>query len=84
MPIFRTFAPFVAGIGKMNFAHFTYYNVVGGVMWIISFLGIGFIFGNIPIVKNNFTYVMVVIIILTLLPAVFTALKTKGIIGGKA
>ena len=47
MPIFRTFAPFVAGIGKMKFVHFTYYNVVGGVLWIVSFLGIGFIFGNI-------------------------------------
>lgn len=77
MPIFRTFAPFVAGVGKMNFAPFTYYNVVGGVLWIVSFLGIGFIFGNIPFIKNNFTYVMIVIIVLTLLPAVIAALKAK-------
>lgn len=81
MPIFRTFAPFVAGIGKMKFVHFTYYNVVGGVLWIVSFLGIGFIFGNIPIIKNNFTYVMLVIIVLTLLPAIIAAIKAKKSMG---
>lgn len=81
MPIFRTFAPFVAGIGKMKFVHFTYYNVVGGVLWIVSFLGIGFIFGNIPIIKNNFTYVMLVIIVLTLLPAIIAAVKARKSIG---
>lgn len=81
MPIFRTFAPFVAGIGKMKFVHFTYYNVVGGVLWIVSFLGIGFIFGNISIIKNNFTYVMLVIIVLTLLPAIIAAIKAKKSIG---
>ncbi len=81
MPIFRTFAPFVAGIGKMKFVYFTYYNVVGGVLWIVSFLGIGFIFGNIPIIKNNFTYVMLVIIVLTLLPAIIAAIKAKKSIG---
>jgi membrane-associated protein len=81
MPIFRTFAPFVAGIGKMKFVHFTYYNVVGGVLWIVSFLGIGFIFGNIPIIKNNFTYVMLVIIVLTLLPAIIAAIKARKSIG---
>ena len=83
MPIFRTFAPFVAGIGKMNFAHFTYYNVVGAVLWIVSFLGIGFIFGNIPFIKDNFTYVMLVIIVLTLLPAVVAGIKAKQSMGGK-
>ncbi len=81
MPIFRTFAPFVAGIGKMKFVHFTYYNVVGGFLWIVSFLGIGFIFGNIPIIKNNFTYVMLVIIVLTLLPAIIAAIKAKKSMG---
>ena len=77
MPIFRTLAPFVAGVGKMNFGQFTYYNVVGGVLWIVSFLGIGFIFGNIPIIKDNFTYVMLVIIVLTILPAIFAAIKAR-------
>jgi membrane-associated protein len=83
MPIFRTFAPFVAGIGKMNFAHFTYYNVVGAVLWIVGFLGIGFIFGNIPIIKENFTYVMLVIIVLTLLPAIIAGIKAKRSMGEK-
>ena len=80
MPIFRTLAPFVAGVGKMNFGPFTYYNVVGGILWIVSFLGIGFIFGNIPFIKDNFTYVMLVIIILTILPAVFAAFRAKSTI----
>ena len=77
MPIFRTITPFVAGVGKMNFGQFTYYNIVGGVLWIVSFLGIGFVFGNIPFIKDNFTYVMLVIIVLTILPAVFAAIKAK-------
>ena len=77
MPIFRTLAPFVAGVGKMNFGQFTYYNVVGGVLWIVSFLGIGFIFGNITIIKDNFTYVMLVILVLTVLPAIFAAIKAR-------
>ncbi len=81
MPIFRTLAPFVAGVGKMNFGQFTYYNVVGGVLWIVSFLGIGFIFGNIPFIKNNFTYVMLVIIVLTILPAIFAAIKARRTMG---
>ncbi|MEJ7693066.1 VTT domain-containing protein [Daejeonella sp.] len=77
MPIFRTVAPFVAGVGKMNFAQFTYYNVVGGVLWIVSFLGIGFVFGNIPFIKEHFTYVMLVIMILTIFPAMFAAIKAR-------
>lgn len=81
MPIFRTLAPFVAGVGKMNFGQFTYYNVVGGVLWIVSFLGIGFIFGNIPFIKDNFTYVMLVIIVLTILPAIFAAIKARRTMG---
>lgn len=84
MPIFRTITPFVAGIGAMNFLQFTYYNVVGGVLWIVSFLGIGYVFGNIPIIRDNFTYVMIVIIILTILPAVFAAIKARRTMGEKA
>jgi membrane-associated protein len=78
LPIFRTVAPFVAGVGKMNFASFTFYNVVGGVFWIVSFLGLGFIFGNIPVFKENFTYVIIGIMVLTVLPAVYAAIKTKN------
>jgi membrane-associated protein len=77
LPIFRTVAPFVAGVGKMNLGKFTYYNVVGGLAWITSFLGLGFVFGNIPMIKDNFTYVMLVIIVLTILPAVFAGMKTR-------
>lgn len=77
LPIFRTVAPFVAGVGKMNFGRFSFYNVVGGLAWIISFLGLGFIFGNIPVIKDNFTYVMLVIIVLTVIPAVYAGIKGK-------
>ncbi len=83
MPIFRTVAPFVAGVGRMNFGQFTYYNVVGGILWIVGFLGVGFIFGNIPLIKDNFTYVMIVIIILTILPAVFAAIKARRTMEGE-
>lgn len=83
MPIFRTITPFVAGIGAMKFGTFTYYNILGGVLWIVSFLGIGYIFGNIPIIRDNFTYVMIVIIILTILPAVFAAIKARRTIDEK-
>ena len=77
LPIFRTVAPFVAGVGKMNFGRFSFYNVAGGLAWIISFLGLGFIFGNIPVIKDNFTYVMLVIIVLTIVPAVYAGIKGK-------
>ncbi|TAH03262.1 MAG: hypothetical protein EAZ15_03410 [Sphingobacteriales bacterium] len=78
MPIFRTVAPFVAGIAKMPFGRFTYFNVVGGLAWIISFLFMGFLIGNIPAVKHYFTELIIVIIILTTLPAIIAAFKTKS------
>jgi membrane-associated protein len=70
MPIIRTFAPFVAGIGRMSYGRFLLYNVVGGVVWIVIFVAAGFWFGNIPIVKRNFTLVILAIIVLSVLPAV--------------
>lgn len=70
MPIIRTFAPFVAGIGRMSYGRFLLYNVVGGVVWIVIFVVAGFWFGNIPIVKRNFTLVILAIIVLSVLPAV--------------
>lgn len=78
MPIFRTIAPFIAGIAKMPFGRFTYFNVVGGLAWIISFLFMGFLIGNIPAVKHYFTELIIVIIILTTLPAIIAAFKTKS------
>lgn len=71
MPIIRTFAPFVAGIGQMTYAKFLLYNVVGGIIWIVLFVAAGYWFGNIPVVKRNFTLVIFAIIILSVLPAVF-------------
>ena len=79
MPIFRTIAPFIAGIAKMPLGKFTYFNVVGGLAWIISFLFMGYIIGNIPAVKHYFTELIIVIIILTTLPAIIAAFKAKSI-----
>ena len=70
MPIIRTFAPFVAGIGSMNYGRFILYNVVGGVAWVVLFIVGGYLFGNIPMVKRNFTLVIMVIIVISVLPGV--------------
>jgi membrane-associated protein len=81
LPIIRTFAPFVAGIGKMNYKKFITYNVVGGIAWVSLFLFAGYFFGTIPIVKGNLPLVIYGVIILTLIPAIlkFTGhvLKSK-------
>ncbi|WP_432713332.1 VTT domain-containing protein [Pedobacter sp.] len=77
LPIFRTIAPFVAGIAKMPFGRFTYYNVVGGFAWITSLLLGGYFIGQIPIVKNNFDIVIIFIAVVTFVPAVWAAIKGK-------
>jgi membrane-associated protein len=71
VPIVRTFAPFVAGIGRMQYRRFALFNVTGGVTWVLIFVGAGHAFGNIPSVKRNFHYVIVAIILLSVLPIVF-------------
>ncbi len=68
IPIIRTFAPFVAGVSKMNFRKFIFYNIVGGGLWVLSMTLAGFFFGSIPIIKDNFSLVTIVIIILSLIP----------------
>ncbi len=75
MPIVRTFAPFVAGIGRMQYRRFALFNVTGAIAWVLSFSVLGFFFGNLPIVKKNFTYVIFGIIILSVMPIVFEAFK---------
>jgi len=77
MPIIRTFAPFVAGIGKMTYMRFTGYNVSGGILWIASFVFGGYFFGNIPMVKRNFTLVIVAIIVLSVMPGVIEFLRHR-------
>ena len=71
VPIIRTFAPFVAGAGSMSYRHFLFYNVTGAIAWTASFLYGGYFFGNLPFVKQNFTLVILAIIILSILPGVF-------------
>jgi membrane-associated protein len=68
VPVVRTFAPFVAGIGAMSYPRFISYNVVGGIAWIAAFISAGYYFGNIPIVKNNFSLVGLAIIFVSVLP----------------
>ena len=68
MPIIRTFAPFVAGIGAMSYPKFILYNIVGGVAWVCFCLLCGYFFGNIPTVKNNYTLVIIAIVIISVLP----------------
>ena len=70
MPIIRTFAPFIAGVGSMHYSRFLMFNVVGGTAWVLSFIWLGYFFGNLPVIKDNFTYVIFAIIILSLMPAV--------------
>ena len=78
VPIVRTFAPFVAGIGKMTYGRFLSYNVVGGVAWVLGFVLAGFWFGNIPVVKRNFTLVIFAIIIISVMPAVIEFFRQRA------
>jgi len=77
IPIIRTFAPFVAGVGSMTYKKFISYNVIGGLCWVIMFVLGGYYFGNIPIVKRNFTLVIMAIIVLSVMPAVVEFLRQK-------
>ena len=79
IPIVRTFAPFVAGIGSMSYSKFASYNVIGGIAWITSFLFLGYFFGGLPVIKDNFTYVIFGIIFVSILPAFIEVMrKRKG------
>jgi membrane-associated protein len=85
VPIVRTFVPFVAGAGAMTYATFALYNVVGGIAWVGICVGAGYAFGNVPVVKENFSLVALGIIFVSLLPAVFEFLKSRrGDVAGTA
>ena len=77
VPIVRTFAPFVAGIGTMNYGRFILYNVVGGVMWVAICLFGGYFFGNLPFVKENFSIVILAIVVISVLPGVYEFARHK-------
>jgi len=79
IPIIRTFAPFVAGVGAMTYSKFILYNVIGGVVWVAMFVFGGYYFGNIPIVKNNFSLVIIVIVIISVLPGVIEFLRHRSL-----
>jgi membrane-associated protein len=78
VPIVRTFAPFVAGVGSMTYWRFASYNVVGGIAWIAICLFAGYAFGNLPVVKENFTLVILAIIFVSILPGLIEFLRQRG------
>ncbi len=77
LPILRTFAPFVAGVGRMPYARFQLFNIAGAVCWVLLFITGGYLFGNIPIVRDNFGVVTILIIVVSLLPVLWVAIRNR-------
>ena len=77
VPIVRTFAPFVAGVGAMTYPRFLTYNIIGGIAWVGLFTFLGYFFGNLPFVQKNFTFVVLAIIIISVLPGVYEFLRAR-------
>ena len=79
VPIVRTFAPFVAGVGSMTYSHFALYNITGAASWVLAFLLAGYFFGQIPAIQSNFHIVIVAIIVISILPIVFEFLRARRV-----
>jgi membrane-associated protein len=77
IPIIRTFAPFLAGVGKMSYWRFICYNIAGGIAWVTLFLSVGYCFGNLPFVKDNFSFVIIAIILISLIPAAIEFIRHR-------
>jgi membrane-associated protein len=77
VPIVRTFAPFVAGVGAMTYSKFITYNVVGGVLWVFLFTLLGYFFGNLPFVQDNFEFVVIAIIAISVVPMIWEFVAEK-------
>jgi membrane-associated protein len=77
VPIIRTFAPFVAGVSEMSYSHFITWNLVGGVTWVATFTLLGYFFGNIPFVQDNFEVVIIAIVLISFIPTVVEGLKAR-------
>jgi membrane-associated protein len=77
VPIVRTFAPFVAGVGKMHYGNFISFNVIGGIAWVFLFTLAGYFFGNIPVVKENFSMVIMAIVLVSVVPMAIEAIKAR-------
>jgi len=77
VPIIRTFAPFVAGVGKMTYGHFIAYNVIGGIAWVSLFTFGGYFFGNLTFVKENFSFVVLAIILISVMPAFIEVFRSR-------
>jgi membrane-associated protein len=77
MPIIRTIAPFVAGVGRMPFGRYSLYNIIGGISWIVTFLFLGYMLGNVPFFKKNFSLIALGIVVVSLLPPIYAALRNR-------
>ncbi len=77
MPIIRTVAPFVAGVGKMSFVKYSIYNIAGAILWIVAFLTAGYLLGNIPFFKKNFSLIALGIVLISIVPPVYLAVKQR-------
>ncbi|WP_097026752.1 DedA family protein [Clostridium peptidivorans] len=77
IPVIRTFVPFVAGIGEMSYSKFIAYNMLGGVLWVTLFLGGGYFLGELPFIKQHFSYILIAIIIISIIPGIVAFIKGK-------